>query len=168
MASFLQLSKNDVPNCFETLRSRRSRQSRKNGVAGNKKPGVKRRAIPSTHPVGRICSKLDCCLSGVRNQPHLYFEGEITGPSGPPSAPLGLPTSEKYTDFLVFVKRHSHYFRRVPVNFTWQCGNRKVCYAGRACKETPKTLLLKDSPTALTLPVFEKFHLAEALFGLRL
>jgi hypothetical protein len=79
-------------------------RGRETGVAENKKPGVKRRAIPSTHLGGRICSKLDCCLSGVRNQPHLCLEGKFTGQSGPPSAPLGLPTSGKYTDFPVFVK----------------------------------------------------------------
>src|SRR5215469_4849608 len=110
MASFLQLSKSYVPNCFEPLRSRRSRHDRKTGVTENKKPGVKRRAIPSTDLVGRTCSKLDYCLSGVRSQPHLYFEREITGQSGPPSAPLGLPTSGKYTDFPVYVKWDANYF----------------------------------------------------------
>lgn len=105
MASFLQLSKSYVP----TLSIRNSPlpaepPQLKASVTGNKKPGIKRRATPSTTLVGRICSKLDCCLSGVRNQPHLYFEREITGQSGPPSALLGLPTSEKYTDSPVFVK----------------------------------------------------------------
>src|SRR5487761_381926 len=45
MASFLQLSKSDVPNCFGTLRTRRSVPKNRDG---NKKPGVKRRASPST------------------------------------------------------------------------------------------------------------------------
>jgi hypothetical protein len=52
-----------------------------------KKPGFERRAIPSipwaTHslrPLGRMCSMLDCFLSGVGNQPHLILVGR-PGPS---------------------------------------------------------------------------------------
>jgi hypothetical protein len=37
--------------------------------AGNKKPGVERRARPLF--AGRNCSLLDRFLSGIRNQPHL-------------------------------------------------------------------------------------------------
>lgn len=112
MASFLQLSKSYVPKLqfASKLSAPGGAATAKNCMAENKKPGVKRRAIPSITLVGRICSKLDCCLSGVRNQPHLFFEREITGPSGPPSAPLGLPTSGKYTDFPVFVKGHAKIF----------------------------------------------------------
>lgn len=53
MASFLQLSKNSVSNRFETLRSRRSAESVGNFIRGNKKPGVKRRAIPSANILGK-------------------------------------------------------------------------------------------------------------------
>lgn len=113
---------------LRTLRSRRSRHNRKTGVTENKKPGVKRRAIPSTNLVGRICSKLDCCLSGVRNQPHLVFCRGDYRPVGATGLQPGLPTSDKYTYFRVFVKYDANYFYSVspvpPVNFTCQCGNR--------------------------------------------
>jgi hypothetical protein len=74
-----------------------------NWCDGNKKPGIKRRAIPSTTIPGRTCSKLDRFLSGIRNQPHLATSGEMTGPPGLPGVP-GLPTSNKYTYFPRFVK----------------------------------------------------------------
>ena len=38
----------------------------------NKKPGDERRANPSIS-LGRMCSKLDFFLPGVRNQPHLWM-----------------------------------------------------------------------------------------------
>jgi len=94
--------------------------ARKTGVTENKKPGIKRRAIPSTPSQGRTCSKLDCFLSGVRNQSHLVISGEITGPPGPPGVP-GLPTSGKYTYFSLYVKSDAKLFYRVSsiaaVNF---------------------------------------------------
>ena len=95
--------------------------ARKTGVTENKKPGVKRRAIPSTPSQGRTCSKLDCFLSGIRYQSHLDATGEITGPPGPPGVP-GLPTSGKYTHFSRYVKSDAKLFYRVslivPVNFS--------------------------------------------------
>jgi len=86
--------------------------ARKTGVTENKKPGVKRRAIPSTAFFGRACSKLDCFLSGIRNQSHLVNSGEITGPPGPPGVP-GLPTSGKYTHFSRYVKSDAKLFYEV-------------------------------------------------------
>jgi hypothetical protein len=71
----------------ERLRARRSAVSvwsrtREKNLSDNKKPGVERRASPSipwatqfVRPLGRMCSKLDCLLSGVGNQPHLILVG---------------------------------------------------------------------------------------------
>jgi len=72
-------------------------------VAGNKKPGVKRRAIPSEGIPGKELREARQFLSGIRNQPHLVTTGEMTGPPGPPGVP-GLPTSWKYTYFSRYVK----------------------------------------------------------------
>lgn len=79
-------------------------RGRKTGVAEIKNPASSAgRFLPHTLSEGFARSSTVVYPVFVTNLTSC-LEGKSTGPSGPPSAPLGLPTSGKYTDFPVFVK----------------------------------------------------------------
>ena len=85
-ASFLRLSKNHRLNHLPPIEASPFQTERRavwSRPANNKKPGVKRRADPSVSgPLfprnpKRMYSKLDCRLSGARNQSHLFEKARL-------------------------------------------------------------------------------------------
>jgi hypothetical protein len=138
-AYFLQLSKNFSRFPALGISAPGGAQCRFGAATActNKKPGVERRACPSTRlgrflpaqPPERICSKLVCLIPGVRNQPHLNL-WPVPVRQRTPQRSEALPTSIQYTYFSVPVKLHStnfhHRLAQAPCAFLLNCGKRAI------------------------------------------
>jgi hypothetical protein len=77
-------------------------------------------------PLGRHSSMLDCCLPGVRNQPHLLRVKKPRYLSGLP----GCPSPHQHPSIIPTISRPSSCHPRIlcvqSVNFTGPCGNHLI------------------------------------------